>query len=448
MTHVVLVNAWHDDNKGDSAITSGVLRLVEQARPDADVTVVGLTEGTEPTIVGTRHVARAHPRSRIRPMPAPTELRGKRSATPLVDVPIWLARLTGPAAAIATGRPHRGFAELFADADLVVGVGGSNLYSDASVNPLVSMARLFTLTIPLRTAALMDIPTVLLGHTLGPFPPTRRTTAAMARRMLSSATATIVRDQASLKVAADLALPGPELAPDMAYAIEPTMSERVSSVVDGLDVPMRRTAVIAMRAHPSLGPADDLRVCRELVVSAQLLRDRGLIDQVLVVAHTLGPTDIEDDRPISRTLTGLLREAGVPVHYLDDDLGPDELAALYGLAGAMIAVRLHAAVLALLSGTPTFAIGYFSAKSTGVMTSAGLADCVADFTDITAGRLVDALAPRVGDPDTRGRLAAISRRHRTRLTSRAADWLHPARPDTTSDTHDTRETGDAHDAHT
>ncbi|MEE4025411.1 polysaccharide pyruvyl transferase family protein [Gordonia sp. PKS22-38] len=448
MTRVVLVNAWHDDNKGDSAITTGVLRLVEQSRPDADVTVVGLTEGAGPTAIGSRHVARAHPEARILPMPVPTELRGKRTATPLFDVPIWLARLTPSAAMMAAGRPLAGFASLFDDADLVVGVGGSNLYSDASVHPLVSMARLFTLTAGLRTAQMMSIPTVLLGHTLGPFPRARRRTAAMARRMLSSASATVVRDPASLDVATHLGLRRAELAPDMAYAIEPAVSERVSAIVDSLPASPRRTAVIALRAHPSLGADADKRVRDELVTAAQMLRDRGLIDHVLVVAHTLGPTDIEDDRPISRALTEALRRAGVSAQYVDDDLGPEELAALYGAAGAMIAVRLHAAVLALLSGTPTFAIGYFSTKSAGVMASAGLADCVADFTDVTAEAVVSALSPRMTDPTARSRLAAISHNHRTELTRRAADWLQPPPTDPTSEHHRTRQTGDAHDART
>ncbi|MFW0786027.1 polysaccharide pyruvyl transferase family protein [Gordonia sp. CPCC 206044] len=426
--HIVLVNAWHDDNKGDSAITAGVIRLAESAFPGSSLTVVGLTEGAAATADGMRHVARAHPRVQTLPMPIPTELRGHDHATPAIDVPIWLGRLVAPTFAALRGRPHRGYARIFADADLVIGVGGSNLYTDTSVHPLVSMARLFTLSVPIQTAGRLAIPTVLLGHTLGPFPSSRPVTARVARRMLHGADVTVVRDGASLQTADVLGLPNAELAPDMAYAIEPVVSERVSTIIDDQPAPMHRTVVVAMRSHPSLGADSDARVCDEVVRAVTELRRGGLIDHVLVVAHTLGPTEIEDDRPISRTLTTMLAEQRVPATYLDADLGPEELAGLYGRAAAMIAVRLHAAVLAMLSGTPTFAIAYFSSKSAGVMTSAGLADCVGEFADVTANEIVGALEPRMTDPGCRKRLARTSREHRDHLISRAAEWLRGARP--------------------
>ncbi|MGV9713271.1 polysaccharide pyruvyl transferase family protein [Gordonia sp. NPDC003424] len=424
--HVVLVNAWHDDNKGDSAITSGVIRLVEHVYPGSRVTVVGLTEGESSTASAMRHVRRAHPHVRTLPIPVPTELRGRARSSPAVDVPIWLSRLMIPALTAGRGRPHRGYARVLGDADLVVAVGGSNLYTDTSVHPLVSMARLFTLSVPVHTAGLLSIPTVLLGHTLGPFPDTRPVTAGMARRMLRGAGATVVRDERSLDTARSLGLADAELAPDLAYALKPVSSVRVTRIISALSHPIGRTVVIAMRHHPSLGDDADARVCVELLRAVRELRSRGLVDHVLVVAHTLGPTEIEDDRPVSRRLAQMLTDATIPTTYVDADLSPDELAGLYGRATAMIAVRLHAAVLALLSGTPTFAIAYFSTKSAGVMRAAGLADCVAEFADVTAHDIVAGLAPRIADPDCRRRLARTSRAHLDHLTSRSIDWLRGA----------------------
>ena len=46
--NVVLFNAWHDDNKGDAAITDGTLRILRHAFEhhgvDATFTIVGLNE--------------------------------------------------------------------------------------------------------------------------------------------------------------------------------------------------------------------------------------------------------------------------------------------------------------------------------------------------------------------------------------------------------------------
>ncbi|MFW0795266.1 polysaccharide pyruvyl transferase family protein [Gordonia sp. CPCC 205515] len=425
--HIVLVNAWHDDNKGDSAITSGVLRLVEHVYPDSSVSVVGLTEGSSSTAAATRHVRRAHPNVRVVTIPVATELRGRARSTPAVDVPIWLSRLFLPALTAVRGRPCRGYARLLADADLVIAVGGSNLYTDTSVHPVVSLARLFTLAVPIHTATRMGIPTVLLGHTLGPFPAARPVTTAVARRLVAGADLTVVRDDASLPTARTLGLGYAELAPDLAYALQPQLTQRVSQICAALPAPIERSAVIAMRSHPSLGAAADRRVCTELVATATELIESGHIDHVLVVAHTLGPTDIEDDRPVSGQLTTMLHAGRIPATYVDTDLRPDELAALYGQAAAMIAVRLHAAVLALLSGTPTFAIAYFSTKSAGIMRAAGSPDCVGEFVDVTAPTIVAALTPQLSDPECRKRLARTSRGHREHLISRSTDWLRGAR---------------------
>ncbi|MDL9936075.1 polysaccharide pyruvyl transferase family protein [Gordonia sp. ABSL1-1] len=423
MTHIVLVNAWHDDNKGDSAITDGILRLAAVAHPDATVTVVGLTENPDPHTDGMRHVAHNHPDAILRPTPMPSELRGQSRSRPAVDVPIWFGRLVGPAAAAAAGRVPARYARLFADADLVVGVGGSNLYTDASVQPMVSLARLFTLSAPIRAATRMRIPTVLLGHTLGPFPADRPGARRLARHMLADADRVVVRDAASVTVAEELGLGTAELAPDMAYALTPNLSPRVAAIIAGLPGAVSRTAVIALRSHPSLSAKANSRLVAEIVDAAQALCRTGYIDRILVVAHTLGPTPIEDDRPMSDRLYTSLTARAVPATYLDADLSPTELAALYGAAGAMIAVRLHAAVLATLSGTPTFAIAYFSSKSHGVMASSGLDDAVGDFASVTAADITAALTRQLSSTTARRDLADIAAGHHATLTSRAPEWF-------------------------
>ena len=99
----------------------------------------------------------------------------------------------------------------------------------------------------------------------------------------------------------------------------------------------------------------------------------------------------------------------------------------------MIAVRLHAAVLATLSGTPTFAIAYFSAKSEGVMRTAGLADAVGTFAEVTGSEIVEALTRQMTSPDGRSRLASVADAHRETLRRSAYRWLAPITTD--PDTH-------------
>lgn len=427
---IVLVNAWHDDNKGDSAITSGVLNLADHVYPDAQVSVVGLTENPDQRAAAMRHVARDRPNTTLIPNPMPSELRGRNHATPLLDVPIWFSRLAPAAATTTIGRVPRCYKRIFASADLVVGVGGSNLYTDTSVQPLVSLARLFTVAAPLHAAARMGIPTILLGHTIGPFPESRPSARRLTRRMLHGAAHIVVRDEKSLTVAHEIGLSQPELAPDMAYALTADQTTRVRTLTSSLPAQMSRVAVVAMRSHPSLDDSANQRTMGEIASAVDELRSRGLIDHVLVVAHTLGPTTIEDDRPVSRRLYAMLADLGVPASYVDDDLSPAELAALYGEAACMIAVRLHAAILATMSGTPTFAISYFSSKSEGVMRASGLGEAVGTFAEVTAEAMVAGLTRQMTSPEARSALTATAESHRDTLRRRACEWFGTARTST------------------
>lgn len=426
---VVLVNAWHDDNKGDSAITEGTLRILqlafEKCGVEPDFTVVGLSESGRLAATATRHVSASWPDARTLPIQLPTELRSKAAARPLVDVPVWLVRLVPSVAATMLGRTPSGLRGVLHDADILVVVGGSNLHDSESVHPLASAARLYTLSAAIPAAVKAGIPVLLLGHTLGPFPARRRLTTEMARRMIGIADLAVVREAESVPVAEELGIAQIELAPDMAFALQPIATRRVIDIVETLPVPAGQTAVIAVRQHPSLGPDADRRINDELVAAIGGLYDNGHLGAVMVVSHTIGPTPIEDDRGPSRVLAEKLRDRypDLPVVYLQEDLAPAELAWLYGQMACMIAVRLHAAILAMLMGTPTFAIAYFTHKTTGVMSAVGLPDCVGEYATVRGSDIIGALSPRIGSAEARHALAAVCAANREQLETRCSAWV-------------------------
>lgn len=426
---ILLLNAWHDDNKGDSAIVEGIIRIIRKAvidrGGDVELTVVGLTEAGALSDTAMRHICQRWPDAVARPNPLPTELRAASESRRIVDIPVWFARLVPSALASLRGAVPAPLRDLIAAADIAVIVGGSNLYVDPSVHPLVSMARLYTVAAPIKAAKDMGRPVLMLGHTLGPFPERRRLSKRLASRMIRRADLAVVREASSVAVAHDLGVADVELAPDMAFAIEPAATDRVGRIVADLPEDPRRTVVIAARRHPALGANADARLMAELVDAVGRLAAGGHCGAVLVVAHTVGPIAIEDDRGISLALVEQLaaRYPDLPVQYLREDLAPAELAWLYGQMGAMVAVRLHAAILSAMLGTPTYAIAYFTQKTSGVMSGLGLADCVGDFDTVTATDIVSALTPRIGAQQSRDALAATCRANRTHLEDRCAQWL-------------------------
>lgn len=424
---ILLVNSWHDDNKGDSAITNGIIRLLKLAEPHASLTVVGLSEAGRLDESATRHTETSHPDLVTLPNPMPTELRTGRRSHPAIDIPIWIVRLIPSLIRLAFGSPASKMKSLLDDFDLVVAIGGSNLYSDRSVTPLLSMARLYTLAAPIHAAGKRDIPVLLLGHTLGPFPTERRATLRMARLMLRNADLVVLRDEASMPVARQLGVARAEVAPDMAYATVPVPTARVQKIAATLGTHTRRTAIISVRRHPSLGQRVDQRLLSELRLAAIELVRRDAIDSIVVVAHTIGPTEIEDDRGISAELAGILQAShvGVPIHYLDEDLASAELAWLYGQMSCMIAVRLHAAILAMILGTPVFAISYFEHKTSGVMADVGMSRYVGNFEAVTAREISDSIVSQLGSQTMRNELARACRQKREYLESRSRFWLSP-----------------------
>lgn len=426
---VLLVNSWHDDNKGDSAITIGTIGLLRRSFAahgfDVAVTVMGLNETGVLSGSANRHVLAEWPDVEERHCAVPTELGSRDHVRPAVDTPIWLARLIPWAIRSARRKRQPGLAAAVESADLIVVTGGSHLYSDASVNPLLSLARFYTMALPVECATAAGKPVILLGHTLGPFPPNRTLTKRIARKMLGRADIAVVREERSVDVARDLGIRQIQLAPDLAFSLEPRSTDRVRRILStGLASP-RRTVAIAARQHPSLGGDADRRLIDELVGAVRKLAAADLCDAVMVTAHTVGPTPIENDELISSELAERLRNEckDLAVTYVREDLSPGELAWLYGQVGAMIAVRLHAAILAMLTGTPTYAISYFTHKTAGVMQGAGFGDCVGDFTTVTADDIVAALAGRIGLDDVRAVVAATARRNRERLDAMGVGLL-------------------------
>ncbi len=422
---VVLANHWHDDNRGDSAISQGILTLLRQAAPECEVTVTTLGERGAAWPTAVRHLRRFWPDLQAVPSPLPTELRGRMKPRSrgviLVDASLWWMRLL-PSVLGLIGLPGPSpWRRVIHGSDLVVLVGGSNIFDDRGVPGGLSVPRLATVLGPVVAANRAGTPVALLGHTLGPF--SRRSGEALARRVLNGADLLVVREEKSTRVASDLGISAVEEAPDMAFAIEPELSEQVSEVLGTLPAAPGRILVLSARQHPTLGRSADQRLVQVFAAAARTLIHAGAVEGVAVVAHTMGPTPIEDDRPISRELAASLGD--VPCVLVEADLTPAEMSAFYGAVAVVVGVRLHASILALNAGTPTFAVSYLTAKTQGVMTQVGLPDAVAEFATVSAGQLVDGVQALLAEPALRTTLQERADARRAELFRAAERWFAP-----------------------
>jgi polysaccharide pyruvyl transferase WcaK-like protein len=384
---ILLVNHWHDDNKGDCAITGGIVRLLKERWPDAHLRVATLHEaGTSAYPTQLRHLTAAWDVAGEQSF-APTELGSGRPGSPWTALR-WLARFAPVGLELSAVRVGRSSSARLHDVGLVVGVGGSNIYDNPDVAQALSLARLAGVLYPVWAAAHCGIPVVLAGHTMGPF--TRPAGIRLARRMLRGVRRTSLRETTSIEVARRIGLDDVVVRPDMAFAVACHRTPRVEALLKTLPDGGARPLALVLRTHPHAGPAADERVAAEIAAVARGAIADGVATSLLVVAHTLGPLPVEDDRPAARALFQRLSDQ--PAVLVEDDLSPEELAAVYGACCAVVTVRLHAAILALSQGTPAYAIAYMTRKTEGVMEAAGLPMDWCSYDDVVAGTIRTRLA--------------------------------------------------------
>jgi polysaccharide pyruvyl transferase WcaK-like protein len=398
MKPVVLVNHWHDDNRGDCAITLATLRVLQQAWPGRELVLHTLQSDPRELEAATRHVRRSFPHLTIRPslVPAlPLKPRYANTAT-------WFLRVGWLAVRLLVRRPPPRLAAL-RDAHAVCLLGGSNIFVQGRLRPL-GLARLLQVLAPGLVAERAGVPTYLLGHTIGPLKGT--TSRWLVRSVLERAELTTLREAASAEFLGMLGVSNRHyrLAPDMAFFLAPARAES-RRILEEHQLPPGRFLALAVRQHPYAGADADRRLCGELEAFARKALSDGGVERIAVIAQTRGPTAVEDDREISRALAAAIGDQAI---FLDEDLDPCQLAGLYGAAHAVVAVRLHAAILALVGGVPAFGISYFTLKTRGVFELLGLPEMWCEFTDAT--------------PDLLGRWLAVTKdpRQRSAIGARAA----------------------------
>ena len=254
-------------------------------------------------------------------------LRGLRDVEPEVEV---VAISCDPPATrrahdvAAVGRTDAvGIARAIRAADGLISGGGSLLQDATSARPVAYYAGVMLL------ARAVGRPYVIHAQGLGPIRrwPNRR----LAALALRGAAAVSLRDPESIACARGLGVRGPiGLVPDPALALEPSTAGRREGAI-----------LVAVREWPTATPY--LPAIRAALAQ---VRDLGPI----VALPMQGSVDLAASRAVV---------AGVPgAEVLDPSLSPEAAAEAVAGARLVVAMRLHALVLAAGADLPAVAISY------------------------------------------------------------------------------------------
>jgi len=366
---VTILNSWHDSNKGDSAILQGSLLLMNGLLGNPHFTVVPSISKDNPLFEGAlRHTLSEFPQLEVAQHPLPPFPKSK--AYWMKTIPYSLLRLSR----LASSLPGE---EIIARSDLVVMTGGLYLaFPHQSL--LRPPLRLWAYLYPALLANQMGKPLIYFGHSFGPF--NNKWSTALMSSALAKAKCVIARESTSAQLAMTLLRNFRNnktrvlTAPDPAFYLRPRSSLKAEQVL--ATIPSKDFAIIAPRSLVPYGhssQAEELALNHFLEV-IQILSAQGL--HVVLVAHTLGPGEHEDDRKAVYKLASSAKSHGLDLTLVQEDLAPAELMFLFSRARVVLSVRFHGAILSLASGTPAVVVPYFGTKAQGTYADLGLKDLI------------------------------------------------------------------------
>lgn len=367
MPRVLVLGYYGFGNVGDEAILAALVGLLRRARPEAAISVLTADpRGTEARLP-VSGVYRWHP---------PSVLRA-------------LARC-----------------------DLLLTGGGSLLQDATSLRSLLYYASL------ILTARAMGKKVALFANGLGPLGTAAGRALALAA--LRSAHHVSLRDSLSLArlAALDARLAaGAARVPDPAFSLAPAPAEEAGAILAtaGLDPARPFLAVCPRPWSPAALATGDL-----VSLLARSL-DRVASEAGLPILFL--PMHRGEDATLARAVSAAM---GQPAPVLELDLPPERFMAVLGQARAVVAMRLHAAILAAAQAVPSLGLAY-DPKVEGVLGDLALPALAP--AELTETALVAAALDLLRQRDAlAARIASVVEGHRRQALDATADLLNRLLP--------------------
>jgi len=361
---ISLIGCWHDDNRGDGAIIAGLINDLFKIEKRLDVHIFGMfSKNTDFLSHSFRHLMHLFPNINIHPSPIPSIYdpdlsvfgRFRRS------IKLLIPSLVAPS----------GYSETMIQllrSDLIISVGGYRLKSKRG--GFIDLIRILFHSLPLLIAQRHQKIYVIDAQSIGPI--RGRIHQKLVRRVLNHAAMVGLREPLSIQIVRKLGVSAPlRLVPDAAISIVPQHSHRIAEFLAKNGLKRDNFVVIAPRKWFFFNHF----LYKNYI--EQLRKFMESLDCPLVlVAHSLGPIPVENDRIVCYDLLKYVRKTRPILAH--DDWSSGELAAFYGHASALVGVRFHSVLLSLVAGTPAIAIAYEGTKTQGIMSCFGLNNFVLD----------------------------------------------------------------------
>ena len=367
-------------NGGDAAIAVTIIESVLRAAPSALIEV----HDSQPVAAARYHPSLSWKSSlasigHLRRSPR----RGGRILTELNEARLlgaarlWRRRATRPLAGALLREGERRRVADFARLDLVVSTGGTYLVERYGIGPRV---------FELRMAGALGVPVVFYTQSLGPFR-IRRNRRHLGK-LLSDSPLVLLRDERSRRHVLELGVSDTAL-----HVVADAVFGRTNArpFDEQAGAPIRSVAVSVRDWPPGAGASDpavaDYRRAVAETVSWLVRQHSAAVTFLSTCQGT--PEYWTDDSSAAEAVAAELPEDVLASVVVDRAFhAPDALAAAYADFDFVIATRMHAAILALMAGTPVLPVSY-EFKTTELFEALGLGEYVVPIDGITEERLLD-----------------------------------------------------------
>ena len=372
-------------NGGDAAIAQGQRRILASHWPDVELVTADMQpEAARRYFPSETFVPWYFDLFVSRPLSSPLARRVARRLPSLRPLLMRRALRAGEALArkrwswwaLTLNADQRRQLRTMLEADLVVYCGGTSLTENYDLAP-----KLFDIEL----ARVMAKPYVYMQQSAGPF--TDPANRSRLQQQFASAALVILRDQRSLEHVTDLGV-----APEHCLVLPDTAFSLASEHLDAPEPPAAPTRIaVSVREWKFFTGTDAETGMRHYVESLAslvtgLVRDHGC--EVVFVSTCQGrPEYWTDDYATAVRLVDTL-PADVAERVTVDRRArtATELIDFLATFHALVATRLHAAILGACAGLPTLAIAY-EYKSQEVWRQLGLEQFVIDIEDVSPSRL-------------------------------------------------------------
>jgi colanic acid/amylovoran biosynthesis protein len=376
----VIVNCWSDVNKGDAAITIGVLNALKENRVAARYSVVSYIfhPDEQSTRHSFRHVLREHPDVDIQQPSVPAHVRSVGRLKGFLLAIRGIVKLIAPSLI-----RDDGMESAIRKSSLVISNGGL-YFGFVKSDYAATLYHLYSFCYPMLFAFRINVPFVLYAQSFGPFH--NGITRRWMRWLLRASSGNWARESISEQLLLSIGAPPSttRTVADAAFAVLPNSADNHVDF-DSLGLGKGSFVAVSVRQLSPTGHGDlsEQMYFDSIVATIEQLVERT--DLIIgIVSHTQGPVIEEDDRIASqRVFTALTAHAQQRTRVVNEDLSPSDLALVYGRAELVIATRFHAAVLAICGGAPVIAIPYFGTKAQGAFRDIGIEDLLLEVQDIS-----------------------------------------------------------------